>query len=349
MKRNQRTLAVTMTAAVALAALALLTVLALRADDPRSPDDLQVATPGSVAPLTGLPVDDPVVLERPAVAIKVSDVRQAHPQVGVDRADIVFAQPIGEAYLRLAAVFHSDLPASVGPVRSVRPADAALLGPLSPVFANTMGAGWVVEYTDSVADWDNLGTSRMSGTGAYVLDPARPRPDHVFARPAILLDASDRAEPPAPYFAYAGGAEPTSAEQAAGPGASIEIPYAGAWVVGWRYDAASGRYSRAQPWGPHVMADGTQISATNVVVIQVESVVDKLVDGHGAAVPVLQLVGGSGTFIAFSEGFSVTGTWTKGGANDPFEFRTDSGTELALLPGNTWVELPALSATVAAR
>ncbi|NDL59673.1 DUF3048 domain-containing protein [Phytoactinopolyspora mesophila] len=349
MKRSQRTLAATTAATAALAAFALLIGLALRTDDPNSPGDPQVAVPGSVAPLTGLPVDNPAVLERPAVAIKVSDVRQAHPQVGVAHADIVFAQPIGEAYTRLAVVFHSDLPESVGPVRSVRPADAALLGPLSPVFANTMGAGWVVEYTDSVADWDNLGTSRMSGTGAYVLDPARPRPDHVFARPAILLDASDRAEPPAPYFAYAGGAEPTSAEQAAGPGTSIEVQYGSAWVVGWTYDAASGRYSRTQPWGPHVMAGGTQISATNVVVIQVESVVDKLVDGHGAAVPVLQLVGGSGPFTAFTGGFSVTGTWTKDGANDPFEFRTDSATELALSPGNTWVELPALSVTVTAR
>ncbi|MGH8826323.1 MAG: DUF3048 domain-containing protein, partial [Jiangellaceae bacterium] len=117
------------------------------------------------APLTGLPVDDVAALGHPAVAVKVSDVRSAHPQVGVDRADIVFVEPIGPSYTRLAAVFHSDLPDLVGPVRSVRPMDAPLLGPMSPVFANTMAAQWVLDYVDSVADVDDLGTLRVSGSG----------------------------------------------------------------------------------------------------------------------------------------------------------------------------------------
>ena len=43
-----------------------------------------------VAPLTGLVIDHDI--DHPAVAVKVSDVRQAHPQLGVDRADIVFVE-----------------------------------------------------------------------------------------------------------------------------------------------------------------------------------------------------------------------------------------------------------------
>jgi hypothetical protein len=343
-------LAAVLVAAVAVAVV--IAVLAQRVQEPDAEPDEQppVATPElATAPLTGLPVDEPAALDHPAVAIKVSDVRQAHPQVGVDRADIVFAQPIGVAYTRLAAVFHSDLPDSVGPVRSVRPADAALLGPLAPVLGNTMGAGWVVEYTDAVADWDNEGTLRVRDSAAYVLDPARVRPDHVFAAPATLLQLSGRTAPPAPYFAYATRPGRSSAELAAGAGSSLEVPYGGDWSISWMYDDTTGRYLRDQPWGPHVVADGTQIGAANVVVIQVETVVEKLVEGHGAAVPVLQLVDGSGPFTALSGGASVTGTWTKGGVNEPFQLRTDTGDELLLSPGNTWVELPALSAAVTTR
>lgn len=310
--------------------------------------DADVAVPGdstspttapSLAPLTGLPVDGD--LDHPAVAIKVSDVRQAHPQAGVDRADIVFAEPIGPSYTRLAAVFHSQLPDTVGPVRSVRPMDAALLGPLAAVFGNSMGAPWVMDYVDGVANFDDLGTSRVRGSGAYTIDSQRPAPDHVFAHPEVLLGLSSFTEPPAPYVNHAADLSGSSAVSSGQPGQVVEVPYGPAWRVTWTYDADSGRYLRSQPWGPHVTTDGVQISAVNVLVLEVRSAMGKIGEGRGAPVPILELVDGSGSLTAFSGGQSVTGTWSKAGVNDPFVLRTDDGDELQLAPGNTWVELPA--------
>lgn len=296
------------------------------------------------APLTGLPID--ANLDRPAVAIKVSDVRSAHPQWGVDRADIVFVEPIGVSYTRLAAVFHSDLPDTVGPVRSIRPMDAPLLGPLAPVFGNTMGAQWVMDYVDSEADLDDLGTLRVRGSDAYFTDPQRPEPDHVFARPTELLELSTFTDPPEPYFTYRADADAGSAASASGPGQRVDVPYGPEWNVSWTYDQAAGQYLRSQPWGSHTTADGVQVAAVNVVVLNVESQVGKLGSGGGAPVPILELVDSSGPLVALSGGQSVTGTWSKGGVNDPFEFRTDAGEELRLAPGNTWVELPGASAAV---
>lgn len=311
-----------------------------------SPDPGPAADPG-IAPLTGVATD--ADLGHPAVAIKVSDVEHAHPQRGVDRADIVFVEPIGVAYTRLAAVFHSELPDTVGPVRSVRPMDAALLGPLAPVFGNTMGAPWVVDYVDSVADLDDLGTLRVRGSDAYTVDPQREEPDHVFARPQELLGLSSFTDPPAPYFSYAADAQDSSAGSAAEPGEVLDVDYGPSWEVTWSFDDASGRYLRSQPWGPHVTADDVQVSAVNVVVLHVSSTVGKIGDGDGAPVPILDLVDASGPLVAVSGGYAVTGTWSKAGVNDPFELRTDSGTELRLAPGNTWVELPEPSAEVTTR
>lgn len=337
-----------------VAAAILVAVLLTRDGDPvvTAPPEPETSVPTSteaepvLAPLTGLVADD---LDHPAVAVKVSDVRPAHPQLGVDRADIVFAEPIGVSYTRLLAVFHSDLPDLVGPVRSVRPMDAPLLGPMAPVFGNTMGAEWVLDYVDSVADIDNLGTLRVSGSDAYVVDAQRPRPDHVFARPAVLLGLSEFTAAPAPYFSYAPAEEPGSAEAAAAQGAALEIPYGPGWNVTWTYDGGTGRYLREQPWGEHTTADGVQVSAVNVLVLDVESRIDKIGEGSGAPVPILQFVDGSGEFTALAGSHSVTGTWSKAGVNDPFELRTDSGAELLLSPGNTWVELPAPDAAVTIR
>ncbi|MDV6014271.1 DUF3048 domain-containing protein [Haloechinothrix sp. LS1_15] len=296
------------------------------------------------APLTGLPLDDPDELDHPAVAIKVSDVEEAHPQAGLDRADIVFAQPIGVNYTRLTAVFHSQLtgddpPGEVGPVRSVRPADAPLLGPIAGVFGNTMSSEWILDYVYGATDLEDLGSLRVTGTGAYTVDGNRPQPDHVFAHPSELLALSDRTDPPEPYFAYAGEGESSSAERAGEAGSDVRLSYGPNWPVRWTYDADSERYLREQPWGPHVLVDDTQVSATNVVVIQVGSETGKIGDGGGQPVPILDLVDSEGTFLALSGGAAVTGSWSKGGENEPFELRTDDE-ELELAPGTTWVELP---------
>jgi hypothetical protein len=177
-RRSSRAIGTALVAFVAVAIVA--GVIVWTQSDPGSPPSGGGTGGPPRAPLTGLVVDDEASLDHPALAVKISDVRTAHPQVGVDRADIVFVEPIGESYTRFAAVFHSDLPETVGPVRSVRPMDAALIGPMSPVFANTMGAEWILDYVDSAADLDDLGTLRVGGSGAYVRDGRRPSPDDVF-------------------------------------------------------------------------------------------------------------------------------------------------------------------------
>lgn len=314
----------------------------------RPSDEVPPAPPAAldVAPLTGVRVEDPAALDCPAVAVKVSDVPEAHPQVGVERADLVFVEPVGPAYTRLAAVFHSDLPEAVGPVRSVRPMDAALLGPLSAVFANTMGAQWVTDYVEDVANLDDLGTLRVRGSGAYEQDPDRSPPNDVLVDPDRLLELSELEARPAPYVPVAGSLSASSAVQHGAAGTSAVIPYGPSWDVTWTYDEASGRYLREQPWGPHVVKDGTQVSAANVLVLSVRAEVQKLRPGAGAPVPVLQLVDASGSFVALAGGSSVRGTWWKEEVNDPFRLVTADGEELLLAPGSTWVELPEQTAAL---
>ncbi len=301
------------------------------------------------APLTGLPVAPGMGLNHPAVAIKISDVRQAHPQIGVDKADIVFTEPIGVAYTRLLAVFHSQLPSLVGPVRSARPPDAPLLSPLEPVFGNTMGAPWVISYVDSAGRLDDLGTLRVPGSGAYVLDRSRPRPDHVFVKPRTLMGLSKLTEPPAPYFSYAADLASASASSSGGAGTSAGVPYGAGFNMTWTYDAVRKRYLRSEPWGPHTTLDGIRVSATNVLVLKVSSSVGKIGTGSGAPVPILTLTNGSGRFVALAGGHSVAGSWAKGPVTDTFVLRTDSGQPLFLAPGNTWVEMPSAAAAVTIR
>ena len=146
-----------------------------------------------------------------------------------------------------------------------------------------------------------------------------------------------------------GSVTSATAASAAGAGSSATVPYGSGWNMAWTYDSGTGRYLRSEPWGPHRMADGTRISAANVLVLNVASKVGKIGTASGAPVPILSLVNASGRFVALAGGHSVRGTWSKGDLTAPFVLRTDTGEPLLLAPGTTWVELPGASAAITTR
>ena len=217
------------------------------------------------APLTGLPAD--TTLEHPAVTVKISNTPDAHPHRGLEDADIVFVEPITGATTRLAAIFHSRLPAEAGPVRSLRPMDAPLIGPTRGVLANTMAQGWVLDYIDAMADVANLGTMRVP-SGTYRLDPGRIAPNHVFASAEELLARTDRATPPTPYFRYAYDAIVSTAQLAGAPATTVTVGYGGSSTATWIYDHEQGRWLRAEEWSDHILENGAQVAADNVVVLR---------------------------------------------------------------------------------
>jgi hypothetical protein len=95
-----------------------------------------------VAPLTGLATDlDP---SRPALAVKIDDGDPfSHPQIGLADADRVYVEMVEGGTTRLLAVFWSTDPDLVGPVRSGRSTDAAVLGELGEPLLAMSGANEV--------------------------------------------------------------------------------------------------------------------------------------------------------------------------------------------------------------
>ncbi len=57
-------------------------------------------------------------LSRPPLSAKIDNHPSARPQVGLDEADIVFEELVEGGLTRYVAVWHSSLPAEIGPVRS---------------------------------------------------------------------------------------------------------------------------------------------------------------------------------------------------------------------------------------
>jgi Protein of unknown function (DUF3048) C-terminal domain/Protein of unknown function (DUF3048) N-terminal domain len=315
-------------------------------------------------PLTGTLVKGESKLRHPAVAVKVADNRQEHPQRGIDEADIVFVElegyrdPSGYSGTRLVPVFHSRMPKTVEPVRSIRPVDVPLLAPMNALIGNTGAAPWVTNYVKHHRDHLEGMLSYMNtrGTGSYgtdwsrvyTLNGQRYYDRATTCHPAVLAKQTERfrAGPPRPYFPFATGTAAVSA--AAGkPGRSVRVPYKGEdYFMAYRYVSATKRYVRSMPWGPHVMADGTRISTDNVLVIKAKQHYGKIFAGSGHDEPLQDIIETSGRFYYFNRGRYVTGTWRKDAVEDPFEFVLADGSPLLMAPGRTFVELPDTAARI---
>lgn len=334
-----------------------------------------VATPSATAtvpadarprwPLTGRLVKNPSDVKHVAVAVKVPDNRNEHPQVGLNKADIVFVEldgyrdASGFSGTRLMPVFHSKMPDAVAPVRSIRPVDIPLLSPIGAVIGNTGATGWVLNYVKSQGKNVEGMKSYMAtkGTGSYSIDGARVRTYQgvtyydraVVCHPKALAKQTKKfsSGPPAPYFPFAtGGADPSTDSGKAAR--RIEVPWKSghSYDMSYTFDAQSGRYLRSMPWGAHVLADGTRVATDNVLVILARQYYDKIYRGGGHEEPIHDIIGAKGTFYYAHGGKFVKGTWSKGGLTARFAFTLADGSPLVMAPGQTFVELPRTVAKV---
>lgn len=76
-------------------------------------------TYANVFPFTGEPTNETV--DHRAIAVMVNNHMKARPQTGLSQADIVYELLAEGAITRFLAVFHSNIPDKIGPVRSARP------------------------------------------------------------------------------------------------------------------------------------------------------------------------------------------------------------------------------------
>ncbi|MEI4273648.1 DUF3048 domain-containing protein [Klenkia sp. LSe6-5] len=313
---------------------------------PTPPPAAPVTTPAPqpVAPLTGLPVD--AVAPRAALAVKVENPPIARPQAGLTEADIVWEQVVEGGTSRFVVVYQSQLPASIGPVRSTRPMDPAIAAPLHGLFATSGGQG---QYLSAVSAAGLQLFSFDAGDDGFARQGPRQAPHNVYLDPTALYAAADAEHqaPPAAQFGYAptAGTQTTIAQGSAATGLDLEL--AAAATPSWRWDPVARTWARAEAGTPATAADGVQVSATNVVVLRVEVVETDAVDPAGNPVPETLLAGRGGEGLVATAGRTVPITWTKGAEGDAIALTAPDGSPVLLAPGTTWVELvPTGSGTV---
>ncbi|NMR18789.1 DUF3048 domain-containing protein [Cellulomonas fimi] len=327
---------------------ALLTVTACGADTPTVPTPVtegpdiavdKTAPPPPVVPprwpLTGVAADE--VASRPALAVKIENPREVRPQTGLDQADVVWEQVVEGGVTRLVAVYQSQVPAEVGPIRSVRPMDPAITAPMRGIIAFSGGQpGFVAALRDAGVQT----VSHDAGNAGFYRTRIRPAPSNVFGNPQAFWDQADanHQAPPPEQFAFARRAEQATVTLLGTPAGALNIAMSSYSQPGWTWDAVSGTWLRSESGTAATAASGARLAASNVVALRVDLVDSGTRDPAGSVVPETRLVG-TGEAVVATGGKVLTVTWTKSGVGDPLVLTTADGQVVKLAPGATWVEL----------
>lgn len=272
----------------------------------------------------------------PVIAAKIDNTYFQVAQFGVAEADVVFVEQVEGGLTRLIAIFHSNLPAEVGPIRSVRSTDAQLLpvfGKPGLVFSGGAGGPLTALAATPIVDTTNVGDAYFRSdlaTGTYNLH-------------ADLSRIADQAKglSPAKSIGLNFSASPTQAANGTKVGSVQVVMQAGETDFAYTGE----HFVRLRHGEPVKDYSGKVQAADNVVVQHIVDEPDGTVDSIGSPSYLSKTVG-SGKVTLYRDGRTVQGTWKRGKNTAAFSYSDAGGRPLLFKPGRTWVLLAPQSAVV---
>jgi hypothetical protein len=306
------------------------------ASSPAGTSGSPTPTPAATAePLTSPLTGERIAALKPVVAIKVDNVG-TYGENGLDAADVVYCEEVEGGLTRLLAIFASQQPTSVGPVRSARESDLELLGEYGPIALGFSGANSGVLAEVDAADVRNVDYDNLPAL--YSMDYSRPRPYQFIANVAELAAKAPGALEKPVGFTF--GAAPT----AGSAGSAFSVTYPGALISGAFSGAAGYTISRN---GSVLETDDRPVTTTDVL-LQYVTVTSSRFTDHDHNVTPFSVTVGTGRAVLLRGGQSYPGTWSRATKTAATTWTSSGGGPLRLAPGRTWVVLVpvAVGATV---
>jgi Protein of unknown function (DUF3048) N-terminal domain/Protein of unknown function (DUF3048) C-terminal domain len=278
-----------------------------------------------LSPFTGEPVSS---LNR-VLAVKIDNIVFARPQTGLSHADIVYVLPVEGGLSRFMAVFSSDIPPVIGPVRSAREDDLELLRQFGrPAFAYSGATATLLPYIHQTARIVDLFDGIASG---YFRSNSRIAPYNLYANARQLLRQAPRAirahdigfrfgPPPR-------GGRPTRSASVSYPAASflfIWSPARHGWLVSMDGTRA-------------MTTDAGRLAPATVVIMHTTVRTSRFLE-YGKPPPYAESVG-SGVALVLRDGRAWTTRWSRPSPDAGTTFTTAFGQRMTFAPGQVWVVL----------
>lgn len=285
-------------------------------------------------PLTGLDAPDEKSITTRIVSVKIENSPPARPQVNLDKADVVYETVTEGGITRFNALYQSQSPRSVAPVRSARASDLYLVPQYKALFAHVGGDR---EVKAKIKDGDIDDVDQSFNPSAYWRGSDRKAPHNMYVDIKKLRDLAIRkrhfaATQTVRAFPFDRTVAPTTVTVSA-----VTVPFSSSNKVEWRYEKSKKTYTRYINGKKHLDKVGSKpYRARNVVVLWAPIRLWRQRDVAGSPVYNIVLNGGGKASI-FRNGQRYDGTWTANSA--PPVFKDKKGAVIRLSPGITWFQV----------
>lgn len=264
-------------------------------------------------------------------AIKFDDTIYAHPQEGVEAADVVVITQVEAGLTRLMGIYSSKYPEQLGPIRSARISDIDILAQYGRVGFLYSGAQSKLRPVLSNANLVNLSAERNPPT-IYFNDPERVAPYSMMVRLPLLFVKADAVE------------EVKSVGWSHGDRAESALPVDRA-LVNWPNSSYEMLWNENDSRfdlnfnGKANLARSGELLGSNMLVVQVVKIApSKYGDKFGGITPKSEVVGEGDAFI-FRDGTVTKVRWSRASASEPTSWSLEDGREAKFARGQVWIFL----------
>lgn len=295
---------------------------------PNNTDTLPINVPNSAEektfPFTGKPMNSNDTL-LPFMAI-IENSKDARPQSGLSKADIVFETMAEGGIPRFMALFHMEIAKEIGPIRSVRPYFIEISQSLDLPFAHCGGS----EDALKSIDLNNLmSLNEMKFSDAYWRDNSKKPPHNLYTsseKITSLLNENQFNKVPNSNLKFDSSYWDNKDFKRC---SDIKINMNKYYDTSYKYE--EGIYKKFI--GKDIFIDkssDTEIKLTNIVIQQTTITLSK--DKIHVDIPLV----GEGNGYVLSQGKVIPILWSKKDLNSATELRDEKGNMVLLSEGKTW-------------
>lgn len=275
-------------------------------------------------PLTGVETD-PQAAKQPVTGVMIENSPNARPHTGIDSADIVFEAVVEGGITRFLALYQSNTPRKLGPVRSLRPYFLDWVMGFDAPIAHVGGSAKALQL---VKNRNAKDLDQFKHNGPYYRDGSRPAPHNMYSSMKDLRGLQKRLGYKKSQFKKISRSEDTPANN---PGAKkITVNYSTQqYQAQFRYQKNGNNYRRYLAGSPHTDTLTNQpITVKNVVVVRMPTT-------KRGRYAVMETIG-NGKAIVFKNGKAHKAKWRQKNYDKRIEVLKQNGKQMPLNRGDTW-------------
>ncbi|MHB1295647.1 MAG: DUF3048 domain-containing protein [Anaerolineae bacterium] len=289
------------------------------------------------SPLTGLHVDDPALLTRRVLAVRVGNDPNIRPQDGLSKASIVYEEIMdGWSVTRFTALYLDWDAERVRPVRSARLSSLAIAPQYDAALAHSGASDrirWLISQATDFVDLDEF-----FNPPPYAFLAGYDWRGRLYTSTEGLHEYLTKVgkEGETRIEGYTFDATPAEGE----PAETISIPYPTSSEAEWQWDTAGERYLRWTAGQAHLDGlTGDQLAADNVIILYAEHKATDIVEDMNGATAIDIVLSGEGRAQLCRDGVVQEVRWVQSKPSALIRYYDASGELAPLKPGQTWIQL----------